>query len=123
MTICPFYQLHPSFLFSGLKFPDGEQQFINVVRLYRDRIEDPKLKAEIRGFIGQEALHSREHKDYNEALKARVMTLTGWIAVFASIWSLRTWMGGLNFLWGKPGILRQCLPDFLAYFRKDFHSW
>lgn len=32
-------------------------------------------------------------------------------------------MGGLNFLWGKPGILRQCLPDFLAYFRKDFHPW
>lgn len=55
----------------SLQFPDGEQQFINAVRLYRDRIEDPKLQAEIRGFIGQEALHSREHKSYNEGLKAR----------------------------------------------------
>ena len=55
----------------SLQFPDGEQQFINAVRLYRDRIEDPKLQAEIRGFIGQEALHSREHKHYNEALRAR----------------------------------------------------
>ena len=55
----------------SLQFPDGEQQFINAVRLYRDRIDDPKLKQEIRGFIGQEALHSREHKSYNEALKAR----------------------------------------------------
>src|SRR5690554_3376222 len=39
------------------------------------------------------------------------------------LWSLRTWAGGLNFLWGKPGILRQCLPEFLAYFRKGFHPW
>jgi len=77
VTICPFYRLHPSFLFSGLKFPDGEQQFINAVRLYRDRIDDPKLKVEIRGFIGQEALHSREHKDYNEALKARGYDIDG----------------------------------------------
>ncbi|MBL1272802.1 MAG: metal-dependent hydrolase [Oceanospirillales bacterium] len=212
----------------SLQFPDGEQQFINAVRLYRDRIDDPKLKAEIRGFIGQEALHSREHKAYNEALKARGYDIDGlerrfhkhmeWVgklapsrqlagtcgaehytAVLANailsdpewlsgatpamaqlwrwhaieetehksvafdvyrecvgnermrriiflfvtwnffkytflntcsllktdgkLWSLRTWMGGLNFLWGKPGILRQCLPGFLAYFRKDFHPW
>jgi len=212
----------------SLQFPDGEQQFINAVRLYQDRVADPKLKAEIRGFIGQEALHSREHKAYNEALKARGYDIEGldrrfrkhmeWIgklspsrqlagtcgaehytAVLANailshpewldgatpvmaqlwrwhaieetehksvafdvyrecvgnerlrriiflfvtwnffkytflntcsllktdgkLWSLRTWMGGLNFLWGKPGILRKCLPDFLAYFRKDFHPW
>ncbi|OHY81013.1 metal-dependent hydrolase [Marinobacter sp. AC-23] len=212
----------------SLQFPDGEQQFINAVRLYQDRVADPKLKAEIRGFIGQEALHSREHKAYNEALKARGYDIEGldrrfrkhmeWVgklspsrqlagtcgaehytAVLANailshpewldgatpvmaqlwrwhaieetehksvafdvyrecvgnerlrriiflfvtwnffkytflntcsllktdgkLWSLRTWMGGLNFLWGKPGILRKCLPDFLAYFRKDFHPW
>lgn len=39
------------------------------------------------------------------------------------LWSLRTWIGGLNFLWGKPGVLRKCLPEFLAYFRKGFHPW
>lgn len=55
----------------SLQFPDGEQHFIDTVRLYRDQITDPKLKEEIKGFIGQEALHSREHKEYNEALKAR----------------------------------------------------
>lgn len=37
----------------SLQFPDGEQQFINAVRLYRDKVDDPKLKEEIRGFIGQ----------------------------------------------------------------------
>ena len=212
----------------SLQFPDGEQQFINAVRLYRDQITDPKLKEEIKGFIGQEALHSREHKEYNEALKARGYDIDAlderfrkhmeWVgrlppsrqlagtcgaehytAVLANailshpewmegatptmkrlwrwhaieetehksvafdvyracigndklrrivflfvtwnffrytflntcsflktdgkLWSLRTWLGGLNFLWGKPGVLRKCLPDFLAYFRRDFHPW
>ena len=37
----------------SLQFPDGEQQFINAVRLYQDRVDDPKLKAEIRGFMGK----------------------------------------------------------------------
>jgi len=212
----------------SLQFPDGEQQFINAVRLYRDRIDDPKLKQEIRGFIGQEALHSREHKSYNEALKARgydidaidrrflrhmkwvrklspsrqlagtcgaehytavlanaILKNPEWMAgatpamrqlwrwhaieetehksvafdvyracvgnerlrriVFlfvtwhfckytflntcsllrtdGKLWSMRTWLGGLNFLWGKPGVIRQCLPEFVAYLRKDFHPW
>lgn len=212
----------------SLQFPDGEQQFIESVRMFRDDIDDPKLQEEIRGFIGQEALHSREHKNYNEALKARgydidaiderfgrhmawVRTLPAsrrlagtcaaehYTAVLANailshpewmegatptmkrlwlwhaveetehksvafdvyqscigneklrrvvflfvtwnffrhtfmntcdllraegkLWSLRTWISGLNFLWGKPGVLRRCLPDFFAYFRKGFHPW
>jgi predicted metal-dependent hydrolase len=212
----------------SLQFPDGEQQFIESVRLYRDEIEDPKLKEEIRGFIGQEALHSREHKNYNEALKARGYDIDAiderfgrhmaWVrtlprsrrlagtcaaehytAVLANailshpewmegatptmrklwlwhaieetehksvafdvyqscvgneklrrvvflfvtwnffrhtfmntcdllraegkLWSLRTWMGGINYLWGKPGVLRRCIPDFFAYLRKGFHPW
>ena len=55
----------------SLQFPDGEQQFINAVRLYRDQITDPKLKEEIKGFIGQEALHSREHKAENSIADKR----------------------------------------------------
>lgn len=39
------------------------------------------------------------------------------------LWSLKTWLGGINYLWGKPGILRKCLSDFLAYMRKGFHPW
>ncbi|MBZ2167501.1 metal-dependent hydrolase [Marinobacter sp. F4216] len=212
----------------SLQFPDGEQQFINAVRQYRDQVDDSKLKEEIRGFIGQEGLHSREHRHYNEALKARgykidaldarfhkhmewvkslprdrqlagtcaaehytavmanaILRNREWMAdatpqmqqlwrwhaieetehksvafdvyrhcvgnerlrriVFlfvtyhffkytlintcsllktdGKLWSLRTWLGGLNFLWGRPGVIRRCLPDFLAYLRKDFHPW
>lgn len=212
----------------SLQFPEGEQQFISAVRFYRDRIDDPKLASEIRGFIGQEALHSREHKGYNEALKARgydieaidrrfdhhmkwvrklppsrqlagtcgaehytavlanailkhpewmegatpsMQQLWRWHAIEETehksvafdvyrncvgddrlrrivflfvtwnflkytflntcsllrkdgkLWSVRTWLGGLNFLWGKPGVIRRCLPDFLAYMRRDFQPW
>ena len=35
-------------------FPAGEGEFIASVRQYRDKIKSPKLKEEIRGFIGQE---------------------------------------------------------------------
>ncbi|MGP3791992.1 metal-dependent hydrolase [Pseudomonas sp. B392_1p] len=50
-------------------FPDGERFFIDSVRLFRDQIEDPELREEIRGFIGQEGHHSREHQDYNQRLR------------------------------------------------------
>jgi predicted metal-dependent hydrolase len=29
----------------------------------------------------------------------------------------------MNFLWGRPGLIRKCLPDFLAYLKKGFHPW
>lgn len=47
-------------------FPVGERFFIHSVRHYRDRITDPVLQKEVAGFIGQEAMHGREHEDYNE---------------------------------------------------------
>src|SRR5699024_722096 len=47
-------------------FPAGERFFIDSVRHYQSQIEDPELKKAIRGFIGQEAHHSREHEELNE---------------------------------------------------------
>ena len=49
-------------------FPAGERFFIDSVRNYRDRINDPELKEAVRHFIGQEGLHSREHIEYNRTL-------------------------------------------------------
>jgi len=49
-------------------FPEGEDFFVRSVRHYRDRITDPVLKRQVAGFIGQEALHSRAHADFNEKL-------------------------------------------------------
>ncbi|MGM0562936.1 MAG: metal-dependent hydrolase [Pseudomonadota bacterium] len=56
--------------FSGI-FPPGEMFFVESVRRYRDRIKDPRLKAEVSGFIGQESLHSREHERLNKYFKTR----------------------------------------------------
>src|SRR5688572_7232476 len=49
-------------------FPDGEDFFVRSVRHFRDRVTDPELKKEVAGFIGQEALHGREHRLFNDRL-------------------------------------------------------
>ncbi len=50
-------------------FPNGEDFFVQSVRNYRDRISgDADLKARVKGFIGQEAMHGREHRALNERL-------------------------------------------------------
>ena len=54
----------------SLMFPDGERFFIDSVRAFRPEIaDDPALDAAVGGFIGQEAMHSREHLAYNERLE------------------------------------------------------
>ena len=49
-------------------FPEGERFFIHSVRHYRNRITEPALQRDIAGFIGQEAMHGREHVEYNELM-------------------------------------------------------
>ena len=47
-------------------FPPGEDFFVRSVRNFRDQVEDPELKKQVAGFIGQEAVHGREHREVNE---------------------------------------------------------
>jgi hypothetical protein len=49
-------------------FPDGEDFFVRSVRHFRHEITDPALKRQVAGFIGQEAVHGREHRDFNDRL-------------------------------------------------------
>jgi predicted metal-dependent hydrolase len=49
-------------------FPDGEDFFVRSVRYFRDEISDPELKRAVTGFIGQEAMHGREHRAFNARL-------------------------------------------------------
>jgi predicted metal-dependent hydrolase len=52
-------------------FPPGERFFMESVRRFRDRVTDERLKAEIAGFMGQEAIHGREHERLNALLQER----------------------------------------------------
>jgi predicted metal-dependent hydrolase len=49
-------------------FPDGEDFFVRSVRHFRDQITEPELKRQVNGFIGQEAMHGREHRVFNDRL-------------------------------------------------------
>ena len=49
-------------------FPDGEDYFVRSVEAVRDRIDEPRLREDVEGFIGQESMHGREHRALNEHL-------------------------------------------------------
>lgn len=210
-------------------FPPGERFFIDSVRHYQDQISDPQLKAAIKGFIGQEAHHSQEHKLMNGFLQERGVNLQrlekevqffmDWmrkhlspqrqlahtVAVehftalmaeefllkydaleqmdprMAPIWAwhaieesehkavafdvykavggsefvritemmlvsalfpvftslhlvqlmkeegqlgnIRSWLSGINYMWGRPGVFRRLLPSYFRYYSPNFHPW
>ncbi|MGV9668469.1 metal-dependent hydrolase [Nocardia niigatensis] len=49
-------------------FPEGEDFFVRSVRRYADQVTEPELRSRVRGFIGQEVTHGREHEQLNERL-------------------------------------------------------
>lgn len=53
-------------------FPEGEQFFVNSARAVRNdpKLADPRLQKEISAFIGQEAMHSKEHLAFNASAQA-----------------------------------------------------
>jgi hypothetical protein len=78
---CDWHRLgpHVTHFFNALSllFPAGERFFMDSVRHYRDRIDDPQLKQQVLGFMGQEALHTREHVEYNGLLQAAGLPARG----------------------------------------------
>lgn len=57
--------------------PHGERFFIDSVRHYRNQIKDPDLQARVTGFIGQEAMHGKEHDAINAAYARMGFPLRG----------------------------------------------
>lgn len=51
-------------------FPKGERFFMDSVRAFADRVTCPALQAQVKAFLTQEAIHTREHVLYNQRLTA-----------------------------------------------------
>lgn len=49
--------------------PLGEEFFIDAVRAFRDRVDDPALRREVASFTGQEAVHARVHQSVWDELR------------------------------------------------------
>jgi predicted metal-dependent hydrolase len=56
-------------------FPVGERFFVDSVRAFQHRITDPDLRAQVSAFIGQEAMHAKEHDSYNQYADAHGVDL------------------------------------------------
>jgi predicted metal-dependent hydrolase len=54
----------------SLLFPEGERFFVESVKQQRHKITDAELLAAMTGFIGQEAMHGKEHRALNQLLVA-----------------------------------------------------
>ena len=52
-------------------FPEGERFFVRSVRHYQKQIQDPLLREQVKGFIGQEAHHGNEHDTFNHFMESK----------------------------------------------------
>ena len=61
----------PTLLLHALSptFPGGEAFFIKSVMAFKDQIDDPQLLEEMHRFAAQEAVHTREHLVYDQAVQ------------------------------------------------------
>jgi len=66
----------------NLLFPAGERFFVRSVRRYLDRIDDPKLREDIKGFSGQEGSHACAHERYFEALERQGFAVRGFLRFY-----------------------------------------
>src|SRR5580765_8138654 len=55
----------------NLLFPHGERFFVRSVKHFLPQIDDPELRAQIKGFFGQEGRHASAHDDFNDVLRAQ----------------------------------------------------
>jgi uncharacterized protein len=116
-------------------FPIGERFFIASVRNYRDQVTDPQLREAVTAFIGQEAMHGREHENYNRLLQDSGMPVSVLerIVAFAlgaaqkltpKSWQLATTLALehhtailADLLLSRPELLRDSEPAFARLWR------
>lgn len=88
-------------------FPPGERFFMESVRHFRELITDETLKAQVSGFMGQEAIHGREHDRLNE-----LFTMNGFDMTIPE----RTVKIGLSLLEKLPASTQLAATTFMEHF-------
>ena len=53
----------------NMLFPHGERFFVRSVKHFLDKIDDPVLRGQIKGFFGQEGRHAHAHDEFNEIMR------------------------------------------------------
>ena len=69
-------------------FPDGEDFFVRSVRAGAPYVRDAQLAADVEGFVGQEAMHGREHRVLNERLAELgypTHTISAWVRGYTKV--------------------------------------
>jgi predicted metal-dependent hydrolase len=69
----------------NLLFPAGERFFVRSVHHFADRVKDPTLRAQIKGFSGQEGRHAKEHERFFRALVAQGYDVERFLAVYEKV--------------------------------------
>ncbi len=66
----------------NLLFPHGERFFVRSVKRYLDQIDDPELRAQIKGFFGQEGRHAHAHDEFNAVLRTQGYEIDRFLATY-----------------------------------------
>ena len=69
----------------NLLFPHGERFFVRSVKHFLDRIEDETLRAQVKGFFGQEGRHAHAHDELNAVLRAQGYEIDRFLASYKRI--------------------------------------
>ena len=69
----------------NLLFPAGERFFIRSVRYYLDKVDDPVLHEQARGFFGQEGRHAQAHESFFQVLTAQGYKVKDFLRIYEFI--------------------------------------
>lgn len=66
----------------SMLFPAGERFFVRSVNHYLNRITDPLLRAQVKGFFGQEGRHAKEHDRWNDILQSQGYSVQAYLSFY-----------------------------------------
>lgn len=69
----------------NLLFPAGERFFVRSVHHYLDQVKNPELKAQVKGFFGQEGRHAKEHERMFDSLREQGYPIDRFLALYERV--------------------------------------